>query len=76
MERWARVVFDLLRPAGQLYLFEFHPLRWIFGEKADGPEIRDAYFTLAEGYRAGSVTYAEATASLPVTYVPRAYRDG
>ena len=42
MERWAKVVFDLLRPGGQLYLFEFHPLRWIFGENADRPEIRDA----------------------------------
>src|SRR5271170_6310130 len=30
MEAWAKVVFDLLRPGGQLYLFEFHPLRWIF----------------------------------------------
>ncbi len=61
MERWAKVVFDLLRPGGQLYLFEFHPLRWIFGEDAERPEIRDAYFTPAEGYPVGGVTYADAT---------------
>ncbi len=62
MERWAKVVFDLLRPGGQLYLYEFHPLRWIFGETADRPEIRDAYFTPVEGYAVGGVTYADATA--------------
>ncbi|MCP2166623.1 class I SAM-dependent methyltransferase [Goodfellowiella coeruleoviolacea] len=26
LDRWARVVADLLRPGGQLYLVEFHPL--------------------------------------------------
>ncbi len=62
MEGWAKVVFDLLRPGGELYLYEFHPLRWIFGENADRPEIRDAYFTPADGYRVGGVTYADATA--------------
>jgi hypothetical protein len=57
--RWAKVVFNLLRPGGELYLYEFHPLKWIFGE-TDRPEILDAYFTPAEGFRLGGVTYAEA----------------
>jgi SAM-dependent methyltransferase len=62
MERWAKVVFDLLRPGGQLYLFEFHPLKWIFDPNAKGPVIKDDYFTPAQGFREGGVTYADATA--------------
>ena len=58
MTRWAKVVFDLLRPGGELYLYEFHPLKWIFGE-TDRPEILDAYFTPAEGLRLGGVTCAQ-----------------
>jgi SAM-dependent methyltransferase len=38
MERWAKVVCDLLRPGGQLYLFEFHPLRWISGKRQRDPK--------------------------------------
>lgn len=62
IERWAKVVFDLLRPGGQLYLFEFHPFKWIFDPDAEGLEIRDDYFTPAEGAREDGVTYADATA--------------
>ncbi|MBV8103107.1 MAG: class I SAM-dependent methyltransferase [Hyphomicrobiales bacterium] len=68
MERWAKVVFDLLRPGGQLYLFEFHPLKWIFWEANDRPEIIDSYFTPPEGFRLGGATYADATA--PATPTP------
>jgi SAM-dependent methyltransferase len=60
MTRWAKVIFDLLQPGGELYLYEFHPLKWIFGE-TDSPEILDAYFTSVEGFRLGGVTYADAT---------------
>ncbi len=60
MGRWAKVVFDLLRRGGQLYLYEFHPLKWIFGD-TDKPDIQDAYFTSADGLRLGGVTYADAT---------------
>jgi SAM-dependent methyltransferase len=59
MTRWAKVVFDLLRPGGELYLYEFHPLKWIFGE-TDTPDILDAYFTSVEGLRLGGVIYADA----------------
>ncbi len=60
MTRWAKVNFNLLQPGGELYLYEVHPLKWIFGE-TDKPEILDAYFTPAEGVRLGGVTYADAT---------------
>jgi SAM-dependent methyltransferase len=61
MARWAKVVFRLLRPGGELYLYEFHPVKWILGE-TERPEILDSYFTPVEGFRLGGVTYADATA--------------
>ena len=61
MTRWAQVVFDLLRPGGELYLYEFHPLKFIFGE-TEKPEILDDYFTPPQGLRWGGVTYADASA--------------
>ncbi|WP_428492918.1 class I SAM-dependent methyltransferase [Rhodopila sp.] len=65
IERWARVVHDLLRPGGELYLFEFHPVKWMIEASApNAVEIRDGYFTPSEGYReAGGVTYADASAA-------------
>ncbi len=61
MQRWATVVRDLLRPGGQLYLFEFHPVKWMIeGGAPDEIAIRDGYFSPAEGYtEAGGVTYAD-----------------
>lgn len=68
MQRWAKVVHDLLRPGGRLYLFEFHPFKWIIegGETGD-VGIRDDYFTPAEGYRGGAVTYADGSSPETVT---------
>lgn len=70
MDRWARVVRDLLRPGGQLYLFEFHPARWMFeGSSFSRIEIRDDYFTPPEGYTAaGGVTYSDT--SIPPDATP------
>lgn len=67
MTRWAKVVFDLLKPGGELYLYEFHPLKWIL-EGRDKPEILDSYFTPPEGLRLGGATYADASA--PATPTP------
>jgi SAM-dependent methyltransferase len=60
---WARVVFELLRPGGQLYLFEFHPLEWVLDEKErTRAVIRHDYFVRPEGYQdTGSVSYADAS---------------
>jgi SAM-dependent methyltransferase len=65
MDRWARVVRDLLRPGGELYLFEFHPVKWMIeGAAPSAVEIRDGYFTPPEGFsEAGGVTYADASAA-------------
>ena len=69
IERWARVVHDLLCPGGELYLFEFHPVKWMIEAAAPSAvEIRDGYFTPPDGYReAGGVTYADASAASAVT---------
>lgn len=50
--RWANVVRDLLRPGGELYLFEFHPIEWTFGQGVSGGlELNHDYFTPPEGCR-------------------------
>lgn len=61
MQRWAEIVQALLRPGGQLYLFEFHPVKWIFeGGSPTEIVVLDSYFTPPEGYTsAGGVTYAD-----------------
>lgn len=63
MSRWAGVVRDLLRPKGQLYLFEFHPVIWMLESSSTTElEIRYSYFTPHEGHReAGAVDYADAS---------------
>jgi SAM-dependent methyltransferase len=47
MDRWAAIVAKLLRPGGELYLNEFHPVEWIFAEAT--LEVKYDYFTSAEG---------------------------
>jgi SAM-dependent methyltransferase len=70
LQRWARVVRDLLRPGGQLYLFEFHPVKWMIeGGPPNEIAICDDYFTPPEGYTgAGGVTYADT--SIPADATP------
>lgn len=64
---WARVVHDLLRPGGLFYLFEFHPLKWVFEDSRDGLGICDDYFTPPEGYRGASLVYADASVPASAT---------
>jgi SAM-dependent methyltransferase len=70
MNGWARVVHDLLRPGGQLYLFEFHPVKWMIeGSAPNSIEIRDSYFTPPEGCSEfGGVTYMDS--SIPAAATP------
>lgn len=62
MERSARVVHDLLRSGGTLYLLEFHPLEWMLRvDDAGRAAVAFDYFTPPEGYRqAGAAAYAHA----------------
>lgn len=58
--RWAEVVRELLRPGGELYLFEFHPVEWMLEPDAAGrPMLAVDYFTPPHGYRGGAVSYAD-----------------
>lgn len=61
LDRWAAVVRELLRPGGELYLFEFHPVEWILdGDGQGGVGIAYDYFTPPEGWSGDSVSYADA----------------
>ncbi|MBO6543945.1 MAG: class I SAM-dependent methyltransferase [Alphaproteobacteria bacterium] len=56
VDAWARVVASLLKPGGEFYFVEFHPLEWIWGE--DFTPTYD-YFTDAAGLRlVNDQTYA------------------
>ena len=48
IRRWAGVVAALLRPGGFLYLSEFHPITWVFGD--DDLTVVDDYFQSEEPY--------------------------
>jgi len=46
--RWARVVADLLRPGGRLFIREGHPMRWALDDQSDALTLRCPYFEHAE----------------------------
>ncbi|GAA0565600.1 class I SAM-dependent methyltransferase [Actinomadura livida] len=46
--RWARVVADLLRPGGRLFVREGHPMLFALDETAGPPSLRYPYFETAE----------------------------
>lgn len=63
--RWARVVADLLRPGGQLFLREGHPVLWsLAAPAADGRLVLEhPYFQIAEPTEWNeSATYVETDA--------------
>lgn len=41
LDRWARVVADLLVPGGHLFIHEGHPLNWVWSPKASRLELRE-----------------------------------
>jgi SAM-dependent methyltransferase len=43
IERWARVMVDLLTPGGTFYLAEFHPFSWVFSD--DDRTVGASYFS-------------------------------
>lgn len=66
IDRWAKVVADLLRPGGELYLVEFHPAIWGLEPNAvtGVPEVRYDYFTRPGGERvAVEGSYAQTDAA-------------
>jgi SAM-dependent methyltransferase len=47
LDRWAGIVTELLEPGGFLYLSEFHPITWIYGDSE--PVIELDYFHNPDG---------------------------
>jgi SAM-dependent methyltransferase len=48
VRRWGRVVADLLRPGGRLFMRESHPVLWSLGERNDVLALDYPYFETAE----------------------------
>ncbi|TDC51538.1 class I SAM-dependent methyltransferase [Actinomadura sp. KC345] len=46
--RWARIVADLLRPGGRLFIREGHPMLFALDETASPPGLRYPYYETAE----------------------------
>ena len=46
--RWARVVADLLRPGGRLFIREGHPMLWSLDDKSEALTLRYPYFEHVE----------------------------
>jgi len=43
IEEWARVVARLLKPGGKFFIYEGHPLDWVWSENADTYILDDKY---------------------------------
>lgn len=62
LDAWANVVAELLRPGGELYLVEFHPLVAALGDDAKVTNLRIRYDMLGTGVAEecdGPVTYTD-----------------
>ena len=59
--RWAAVIVRLVRPGGFLYLAEFHPLTWVFGE--DGLDVTHDYFRPPQRFDDAAGSYADREAA-------------
>jgi SAM-dependent methyltransferase len=46
--RWAKVVADLLRPGGRLFIRDGHPMLWALDETVNPPVLRYPYFSQDE----------------------------
>ncbi len=62
LDAWARVVAELLRPGGALYLVEFHPLVSALGDGADVSDLRIRHHMIGTGVAEeydGEFTYTD-----------------
>ncbi len=44
LDTWASLVADMLKPGGRLYIFEGHPLNWIWARDKPRWEVTRSYF--------------------------------
>ena len=64
---WARVVARLLRPGGRLYVFEGHPLDWVWDQEANHYRLDAVYGDYFDGRIHSETTW-------PETYIPAGCR--
>ena len=62
LERWADVATSLVAPGGRLYVAEFHPFTWVFGD--DELEVRHDYWEA--GWFVSEGTYTDRDAPTTV----------
>ncbi|MFN3232149.1 MAG: class I SAM-dependent methyltransferase [Alphaproteobacteria bacterium] len=65
IQGWARVVADLLKPGGELYLLEYHPFTWVFAD--DDLAVAYDYFTPNGLHLDDASTYTDADRMLSET---------
>ena len=68
LDAWARVVFRLLKPGGHLYLFDGHPISWVWDMEADHLKLDAEY----GDYFDAAVHTDES--GWPTTYIPSEYQ--
>ncbi len=69
IDAWAQVVARVLKPGGYLYLFEGHPLSWVWDMEADHLRLDDEY-----GNYFDDEVHAD-TSGWPTSYIPSKYQQ-
>jgi SAM-dependent methyltransferase len=70
IDGWASVVARLLKPGGHLYLFEGHPVAWVWDMEADHLRLDAEY-----GNYFDEQVHAD-NSGWPTTYIPSEYQQG
>lgn len=78
LDEWAAVVERLLKPGGRLFLFEGHPLDFVWDEEADRFVVKGSYFTTGPEEEKGFPYEAALRAdnSTPVALTSRVWTIG
>lgn len=78
LDAWAAVVAKILKPGGRLFLFEGHPLDFVWDEEADHFVVKGSYFMPGPGAERGFPYEAALRAddSTPVELTSRVWTIG
>jgi 2-polyprenyl-3-methyl-5-hydroxy-6-metoxy-1,4-benzoquinol methylase len=67
LNKWAKIVFEFLKPNGQFVFVEFHPVVWMFDDNFE--KITYKYFNSGAIVETESGTYADKQAEITQSYV-------